>query len=59
MHLRARTKVIIMAILIGMSKSIAYDGKRMSWCDGFETLQDFIKVALGFEGKWRSYGGSH
>ena len=41
-----------------MSKSIAYDGKCMSWCDGFETLQDFIKVALGFEGKWRSYGGS-
>ena len=30
----------------------------MSWCDGFETLQDFIKVALGFEGKWLSYGGS-
>jgi hypothetical protein len=41
-----------------MSKSIAYDGKRMSWCDGFETLQDFIQVALGLEGKWRSYGGS-
>ncbi len=28
-----------------MSKSIAYDGKRMSWCDGFETLQDFISCS--------------
>jgi hypothetical protein len=41
-----------------VSKSITYDGKRISWCDSFETLQEFIKVALGFEGKWRSYGGS-
>ena len=30
------------------SKSIAYDGKRLKWCDKFESLKEFI------DGRWEA-----
>ena len=40
------------------SKSVDYDGKRVKWCERYELLQDFVKIAFVQLGKWKSNEGN-
>ena len=40
------------------SKSIAYDGIRLKWCDKFELLKEFIESVFCQRGRWWSAGGT-